>query len=163
MDDPLYQHRQTGWLIITLCGSFAVYLVIFALTVLHGWGQILTVAGACLCGLFSWLFSSLTVTIEGGEVRHFFGPGFHRKAWPLHEIRTVKRIRTSVFSGWGIHWSTRGWLYNVSGFDAVQVEMWNGKHLCIGADEPAVLLHALEEHVPHRAIDAVPVPPAGGE
>ena len=38
-----------------------------------------------------------------------------------------------------------GWLYNVSGFDAVELELASGKLCRIGTDEPGRLLHAIEQ------------------
>ena len=38
-----------------------------------------------------------------------------------------------------------GWLYNISGYDAVQLNMRNGKVVQIGTDEQAVLLEAIEK------------------
>ena len=58
---------------------------------------------------------------------------------PLATVASAKVVRTSLLEGWGIHYSRFGWLYNVSGFDAVAVTLNNGKRFCLGSDEPETL------------------------
>ena len=43
----------------------------------------------------------------------------------------------------GIRWWGHGWLYNVSGFKAVEIELASGKRLRIGTDEPERLAQAI--------------------
>ncbi len=60
-------------------------------------------------------------------------------------IVSVELVRTNVLEGWGIHLSRFGWLYNVSGFNAVAIKMKNGQHFAFGTDEPEALLHCLDK------------------
>jgi len=59
----------------------------------------------------------------------------------LHDILSVKTVKNHRYYGRGI----RGWLwpkmciYNVSGFDAVEIKLKNGKIYRIGTDEPKKL------------------------
>ena len=89
--------------------------------------------------LGAWLFHSLTIEIVEGELRWRFGPGLIRKRVPLDMITSAEPVRTNVIEGWGIHLSRFGWLYNVSGFDAVAIRMKNGQHFALGTDEPETL------------------------
>jgi hypothetical protein len=90
--------------------------------------------------LFSgWLFHSMTIEITDGELRWSFGPGWIRKRVPLDLVISAEPVRTKVAEGWGIHISRFGWLYNVSGFDAVAIRMKNGQHIALGTDEPETL------------------------
>ncbi len=50
---------------------------------------------------------------------------------------------TTFLQGWGIHYTSRGWLYNVSGFRAVAVKLKSGKQFLLGTDEPAQLRAAI--------------------
>jgi len=90
-----------------------------------------------------WLFSSLTVEISDEELYHYFGPGFWKKTYLLSEIETVTQVRNSWIFGWGIRLTPHGWLYNVSGLDAVQIELRSGRKVRIGTDDPGGLLSAL--------------------
>ena len=46
--------------------------------------------------------------------------------------------------GWGLRRTRRGWLYNVSGFDAVLLRLTNGRSVMVGTDEPRRLKTAIE-------------------
>ena len=94
----------------------------------------------CLC---VWLFGSLTVQIEDGELSHWFGPGFWKKSYQLVDIESATAVRNSWIFGWGIRLTPHGWLYNVSGLDAVQIELRSGRKLRIGTDDPHGLVEAI--------------------
>jgi hypothetical protein len=60
------------------------------------------------------------------------------------DIRRAAAIRTSPLWGWGLRLTPRGWLWNVSGLDAVEFEMTNGSRFAVGTDEPRALIAALQ-------------------
>jgi hypothetical protein len=91
----------------------------------------------------AYMFSSLTVRVSDRAVSWWFGPGVFRKELPLTEIKTAEVTRTRLLEGWGIHRTSRGWLYNVSGFDAVQITLHSGKRILLGTDEPDRLRSAI--------------------
>ncbi len=95
-----------------------------------------------------WLFSSLTVEVSEEELRHYFGPGFWKKTYLLQDIESVKQVRNSWIYGWGIRLTPFGWLYNVSGLDAVQIQLRSGKTFRIGTDDPKGLLEAISQDIP---------------
>jgi len=100
----------------------------------------------CACGLLlfmTWLFGSLTVEVDEEELRHWFGPGFWKKSYQLLDIESAKVVRNSWFWGWGIRLTPHGWLYNVSGFDAVQIQLRSGRTFRIGTDDPQGLFEAI--------------------
>ena len=72
-----------------------------------------------------------------------FGIGLIRKRIPLAEIVEVRPVRNSWLYGWGIHRTPHGWLYNVSGWEAVEITLTSGKHLRLGTDEPQRLMQVL--------------------
>jgi len=100
------------------------------------------------------LFWSLTVEVTETDLVFRFGPGLVRKRIPLSEMADVEPTRTSFWNGWGIHWTRRGWLYNVSGFDAVLVRLVTGKSLLIGTDEPQALADAIHSGISRTAGEA---------
>ena len=91
------------------------------------------------------LFASLTIEIGDGRLRWRFGPGWIRKSVAIADIEHVQAVRNSWIYGWGIHLTPQGWLYNVSGLDAVQVRLKNGKQFRLGTAEPDRLVAALVE------------------
>jgi hypothetical protein len=66
-----------------------------------------------------------------------------RKELSLSDIRSVEVTRTRFWEGWGVHKTSRGWLYNVSGFDALLITLYDGKTILLGTDEPEVLRAAI--------------------
>jgi hypothetical protein len=53
--------------------------------------------------------------------------------------------------GWGIRLTPRGWLFNVSGLDAVELTMTTGKHYRIGTYDPMGLARAIDRVIERRA------------
>mgnify|MGYP003395170420 FL=1 len=146
-----YRHRQTGTLILWVLGIGAavnVVLLLFSDPV-----SVKTIAISALAVLvFSMiLFGSLTVTVTPDTVRVWFGPGIIRKAVPLQEIRDSRVVRNPWYYGWGVRLTPHGWLFNVSGFEAVELELASGSRLRIGTDEPSRLHEAVQRAV--RAAD----------
>ncbi|MFO1424385.1 MAG: hypothetical protein U1F70_12185 [Candidatus Competibacteraceae bacterium] len=103
----------------------------------------LTVLGPVLMGVFLMLFGTLTVEIDESHLRFRFGIGLIHKRVPLAEIVEARPVRTTWTDGWGIHYTARGWLYNVSGWDAVEITLTSGQRLRLGTDEPQRLTQAL--------------------
>ena len=89
------------------------------------------------------LFYKLTVTIEDETLCASFGPGIIRKRVRLAEIVGCEPIRIRWWYGWGIHLTPYGWLYNVSGFDAVAITLGNGRKFALGTDDPHRLTAAI--------------------
>lgn len=139
-----YKHTQIGYvttvgLVLGAVITFFSYRAEFGGDV--GWmGATLTTA-FCVGAV---LFSSMTIAVDADSLRFYFGPGFWEKEIPLEEIRRVKPVRTSVLSGWGIRYTSNGWLYNVSGFQAVEIQRRNGGTIRVGTDEPEKLKEAVE-------------------
>ncbi len=91
-------------------------------------------------------FSTLTTSIDGEYLRVKFGFGLFKKKFPLKEIATVTSVKNRWYYGYGIRfwfWP-KMWIYNVSGFDAVELTMKNGKIYRIGTDVPKELETAIK-------------------
>src|ERR1041384_4989714 len=129
-----YKHTQRGTFILVAMSVLSLALLVIGFAVLKP--LLIVVLILVLCG---WLFHSLTIEIADGELRWRFGPGLIRKRVPLTEIASAQLIRTTFINGWGIHLTSFGWLYNVSGFDAVAITLRNGKRFALGTDEPQAL------------------------
>jgi len=89
------------------------------------------------------LFFSLTVEIDEEMLRFRFGIGLIRKSVPLGEIEKAEPVRNRWIYGWGIHMTPNGWLYNVSGMEAVEITLKSGKRLRVGTDRPKELAEAI--------------------
>jgi hypothetical protein len=89
------------------------------------------------------LFYKLRITIEGETLCASFGPGIVSKRVRLTEIVGCEPIRIRWWYGWGIHLAPCGWLYNVSGFDAVAITLRDGRKFALGTDDPDGLTTAI--------------------
>jgi len=134
-----YRHTQPGTVIRVAVGIMAAILAAVALKT-----GLPALVGFVILLILAWLFHSLTIEIGDGELSWRFGPGLIRRRVRLDDIASVKVVRTSFLEGWGIHYSRFGWLYNVSGFGAVAIQLNSGKRFCLGSDEPEELAVALQ-------------------
>ena len=138
MDMP-YHHTQRGILIVVVC--LALALLNAAIVWRSGqWSAAIILITLIAVAL---VFSSLTVEINGKELRWYFGPGFWTYRLPLDEIETVAAIRNHWWNGFGIRMRPGFRLYNVSGLDAVELRLKSGDVRRIGTDDPQGLAAAL--------------------
>jgi hypothetical protein len=147
MSRPLYEHTQSGWPIRIAFLTLAFSLL--ALAALPDFDQVRTppralAAGVGIAALLGWMWGSMTVRIQDGQLRIRFGLGWPRRTVTLSDISAVEITRTSFFDGWGVRWTRRGWLFNVSGYDAVLLQLHGGRSLLVGSDEPRRLKDALQ-------------------
>jgi len=138
----LYSHTQTGREILVTMAVVAGALVVGVYQgLLPQFG--LLVAGALVVALA--LFGSLTVDVDREAVAVRFGLGLVRRRLVLADVIAVQVVRNRWWYGWGIHWVGNGWLYNVSGLDAVELRYSNGHADRIGTDEPETLCRVIRD------------------
>jgi hypothetical protein len=142
MNNAGYRHTQRGtWLLAILAAAVFVIVIISSF---KGWQWNSSVA----IGIFviaSMLFPTLTVEIEGDRLKCWFGIGLIRKEFDLAEIVEAKAVRNRWHYGLGIRYTPHGWLFNISGLDAVELALKSGKHFRIGTDEPERLVAAIRQ------------------
>ena len=132
-----YKHTQIGWVTLAACVGIVVFFQLLPAPRAPR-GVLLPVI--TLVSLFIvTLMGTLGVEVDATHVRIKFGVGLIRKSFRLDEIETCRPVRNRWWWGWGIRLIPGGWLYNVSGLDAVELVMKNGKIFRIGTDEPRVL------------------------
>jgi hypothetical protein len=139
-----YRHTQIGYTTIAALGA-VIFLI---MTRIQSFGSaplpIIVLIMLVVCLL---LFSYLTIEIRDGFLIWMFGFGLIRKKVPVSEIIRVTPVKTTLLQGWGIHWTSGGWLYNVSGYQAVEFELKNGKKFRLGTDEPEELVRTVSKLV----------------
>jgi hypothetical protein len=142
-----YKHTQIGYLMM---------VVTLAVLALFAWLQITARAEApsvdsgtnfavtmvmVLILLILASFATLTTIVDETYLRIKFGYGIFRKKFLLEEITSVRTAKNHWYYGWGIRvwlWP-KMWIYNVSGFDAVEITLKDGKVYRIGTDVPKEL------------------------
>lgn len=146
MRNETYRHTQPGIVMRMIFGISVFTCLVFAAA--YGgkdpkalWALLAVAGTSAFAGL---LFHSLTVCVSREAIRLHFGIGLIRKSFAVDDIRSVQAVRSHWYNGWGIRLIRNGWLYNISGFDAVEIVMRNGKVYRIGTDEPRRLLGAIQ-------------------
>jgi len=147
-----YQHIQIGYLMITV---YTLGILFIAwLMAIYGFNWIafvvLIILGVCLV-----LFATLTVVIDEDVLEIRFGPGVIRKKFPLKDIESCRVVKNPWYYGWGIRLTPHGWLYNVSGFHAVEIKMKTGKKYRIGTDVPNDLEKTIKQFIEMGQSDSV--------
>lgn len=108
-------------------------------------------ASSVVIALVVLWFNSLLVVVDADRVRVSFGPGRPHRAMAIRDITGFRRVRNKWYYGWGVRRLSEGWMYNVWGLDAVELDLADGKKFRIGTNEPSDLLAALSAHTALRA------------
>ena len=136
-----YRHTQIGYVTITSLG-----VAIAVLGYMAAAAPSMAIVPVLLVTAIAFvLFATLTTTVEPGVLEVRFGPGVIRRRINLSDIQNVRVVRNPWYCGWGIRWIGRGWLWNVSGLQAVELELRGGRRFRIGTDQPQLLTRALRE------------------
>lgn len=133
----VYKRTQIGYLML----AFIAIGILLVLNYFYLSGNtnpfLLIILAALAVSLL--LFSILTVKVDGEEVSVRFGVGLIRKRFPLSEIESHSAVRNPWYYGWGLRRTPIGWLYNVSGLEAVEITLKDGRKIRIGTDDPTGL------------------------
>lgn len=152
-----YEHTQPGTLIRVILGAiFLVALTAAFYPILQGREpELPALIPATVLLAVLYLFHALTVQVTSNDIVIAFGPGLIQKSFLIDDLTRSSIVRTRWYHGWGIKKIWGGWLFNVSGFDAVEIEMRSGKIYRIGTDQPQQLHEAISQaieasHPPRR-------------
>ena len=144
----MYSHTQTGW--VTIIGLVAA-LAIIGVTAQEmdpgSPGRPFVTATIALFALLIPLLGWLTVTVDQETVTAQFGMGLIRKKIKLKDIQGATQVRNKWYYGWGIRVLETGWMFNVSGLDAVEIELKGGGKFRVGTDEPGELMRAIKQRM----------------
>lgn len=144
-----YKHTQIGYLMIVilffvtiLFGSIYIIGTMEPVSVDSGNNFLFTFVMLLIIFILS-SFVTLQVMVDEKYLRIKFGYGIFRNKFLLKDIIEVREVKNSWFYGWGIKWWPNFWIYSISGFDAVEIVLKNGRKYRIGTDEPKKLKKAL--------------------
>ena len=145
-----YENTQPGTFIRIMTGSWVVFSGVLAVVML-ALGEkeaaivlgLITVMLAVINGIVFALFHSLTVRVSRSEIALSFGVGLIRKQFPIGDISSASIVQNRWYNGFGIRKIRGGWLYNVSGFDAIEIQLKNERKYRIGTNQPKELLAAV--------------------
>ncbi len=140
-----YEHQQHStwmyWIAIAVLGMF---VLLSRADPAAGLG--LAIASIVVAASIA-IFSLLTTRVDADAVSWFFGWGWPAGSIPLADIQSVEGTETNLVEGWGIHWTIwHGWLWNVGGFQAVEMIKRDGSRITLGTDDPQGLYDAIVAH-----------------
>jgi hypothetical protein len=139
-----YEHTQIGYLIICVLFAATVCVAIAGIVAPSDRGVLLIDATIELILLIcAIMFCKLTIKIDEETLQVCFGIGLICKKVPLIEIVGCESIRIRWWYGWGIHLTPYGWLFNVSGLDAVAITLRSGRKFALGTNDPHGLVEAI--------------------
>ena len=136
----VYRHTQIGW--VTLISLGVTMLLAGYVGIPSANWIALSVSGILVICIV--LFANLTVMVNGSCVAIAFGVGVIRRRLRLEEIVSCTQVRNRWWYGWGIRKIPKGWLFNVSGLDAVELTVRTGRVYRIGTDEPRKLTEFIQ-------------------
>ena len=146
-----YKHTQIGYLILAVLAAVVTFYFWLYEVIADEAGHTSALYVMLFIVFISVSFSWLTVLVDENYLRIKFGYGIFKKNILIKEIASVKTVKNHWYYGWGIRvwfWP-KMWIYNVSGFDAVEIKLKNGKTFRIGTDEPKKLeqtiLHSINK------------------
>ena len=100
------------------------------------------------------LFYGMTVTIDNTYIHISFGIGLISKKIELKRIKSITIVKNPFYFGLGIKIIPNGMLYNVHGFNAVELRFDNTKKVIrIGSNENYYLKNIIETCITGRTID----------
>lgn len=136
----MYRHTQLGYVLV-----FGLLASIVGVSIGFRQAHVPTVfmLGLLLPAACALIFPTLTTDVTHARILCFFGVGLVRREIALREIAAASVVRNSWATGWGLRKIPGGWLWNVSGLDAVELTLRDGKRFQIGTDEPQALYAAI--------------------
>ena len=149
-----YENTQPGTFIRVMTGLWVFFFGLLAVVMLAlvqkeaaiGLG-VVTVILAVILGIVCALFHSLTVRVTRSDIALSFGVGLIRKQFPIGDISRARIVQNRWYNGFGIRKIRGGSLYNVSGFDAIEIQLKNERKYRLGTNQPKELLAAVESAI----------------
>ncbi len=141
-----YRHRQLGTIMLAfMAPAVIVAAVVMARSPEAADARLLVLGVVLAVTAITVLLSGwLTVEVTGDSLSLRFGVGLVRRRFAIGDVAGARTVRNRWYYGWGIRYTPHGWLFNVSGLDAVEIDLATGRRYRIGTDEPQALLAAIE-------------------
>lgn len=143
-----YHHIQNApmyWILIVVAAA----ILTAGISIDESTVQVIMYSVGGLMLLFAASFRHLEVADEGDALLVSFGPlPLFRRRVQYDNIESVSRARSTFLDGWGIHMSpSGGWVWNLWGYDCVDIRMKRGPKLRLGTDDLEALVVFLESRV----------------
>jgi len=139
-----YEQTHVGYLTICVLFGAAMFVAVTGIvTPTDRAGLLISAIIEVILLICAIVFTKLTIKIDGETLQACFTTRLICKKVPMAEIAACEPIRIRWWYGWGIHLRPYGWLYNVSGLDAVAIRLRNSREFALGTNDPHGLLDAI--------------------
>ena len=136
-----YTNRQAPlWFTIVV---LAIVVITFAALLNSGYVRSIGGSVALFGALLLILFHGFTVTVTEKILHLKFGLGLIQRTIFRENIVGASHVRNKFWYGFGIRLTPHGWMWNISGLDAVEITYAGGRRFRVGTDDPKGLLAAL--------------------
>ena len=123
-EDATYRHYQSpGWFMLIVIPVFSFTILFLVTTGSSSIAWIVILIGL----IVGTLFWGLTVEVNKDIIRLSFGFGIIHRSIPCERIATVTQVYNWWWYNFGIRLTPNGWMWNISGLDAVELTYHNGK------------------------------------
>ena len=93
-------------------------------------------------------FYKLTIIVDSEYVSFKLGLGLISKKYKISNLKVCKPVTNSVFNGIGIRMMPNGWLYNVSGLKAIELQFINKDSVIrIGTNNPEEISQLIQSRI----------------
>ena len=144
-----YTENQNGnWMLIVLLvvGLIPTFGLLVVDELKDEEGIIIACTSVGLMMLAGILFFKLKTEVFEDRIKLSFGIGPIQKKIQLSKIKDVRVVRNKWIYGWGIRHYGKGWLWNISGLDAIEISFNDRKSLFrIGSQDPQKLKESIEK------------------
>lgn len=94
------------------------------------------------------IFYKLAITVDDTHLSFKMGVGMIKREYLLSDIERCTPVRNSAIWGVGIRMIPSGWLYNVSGSDAIEISFKNSRRkVRIGTDRPEEIAREVSSRI----------------
>ena len=120
---------------------FGIPLIMFSLQsydagFFETWGLIYVGLSALMIGCILFMYK-MVIEIDENQISFKFGIGLFKRTYQIYDLTSCSSVRSSLLNGFGIRKIANGWLYNISGLDAIELQFIDKKNVIrIGTNKP---------------------------
>jgi len=141
---------QFGTFSVMILGPLFLLTLVLALILKPSdiMGKVITGFVSLSMGICLLIFYKLTIIIDDTHLSFRLGIGLVSRKYPLADIKECKPVKNNPLTGIGIRLYSKGWLYNVSGLDAIELTFKHkNPRVRIGTDKPEEIAQLISERL----------------
>jgi len=139
---------QTGGLVLYALIAAIVFIVIMHFTNRENSSLLPVLVVLPILIVTLLFFYRIVIEADEKEIRFSMGIGWLTKSYPMANIDSCTVVRNKWWYGWGIRYFPGGILYNVTGFQAIELKFKDRKSVVrLGTSRPEELCRFIEKRI----------------